>query len=64
MEAQGPKPTYEIDCKFRGYAGLEGGIFKDRFKIIKALSKGANGNIYMIEDAEANGPDRNKALKL
>lgn len=34
----------------KGYNGLQGALVSDRYKIGKALSKGANGHIYMVED--------------
>ena len=64
MESQSLQLNCEIDCKYKGYEGLVGATFS-RYKILKSLSKGANGLIYMIEDAnEENANLRLQALKI
>ena len=51
----------EIDCRQKGYNGLLGAVFKDRYEIVKALSKGAHGHIFEIEDLREN---KKLAMKL
>ena len=44
----------EIDCQNKSYDGLVGSTVNDRYKIVKALSQGSNGQIYMIDDMIEN----------
>ena len=50
-----------LDCKNRGYKGLKGEVLKERYKFVKQLTKGAYGQIYMIEDLKNN---RKMAMKV
>ena len=39
-----------IDCQGRGLNGLLKVILNDRYEIVKALSKGCHGQIYLMND--------------
>ena len=53
MEAENREKADVVDCQQNGYKGLQGAVIKDRYKIIKSLSEGSHGYIYMIEDMNA-----------
>ena len=50
-----------IDCQMKGYDGLLGAVINERYKVDKALSKGAHGQIYVIEALKKN---KKMALKI
>jgi hypothetical protein len=64
MEAENREKADVVDCQQNGYKGLQGAVIKDRYKIIKSLSEGSHGYIYMIEDMNAGNLDKVKALKV
>lgn len=53
MEAKGQGTPDVINCQKNGYKGLKGAIIKDRYKIVKSLSEGSHGYIYVTEDGKA-----------
>ena len=64
MEAENKNKADVIDCKRNGYKGLSGAVIKDRYMVLKSLSEGAHGYIYVTEDTKPVKEEKTNALKV